>query len=99
MGNLWPDPSDADEDADESDGSADSKGDSSSSDVRDASKASEHQKHNKSQRCDEWCSKEMFVKVEANSTVLKNLSSWGMKCSWTYCGGCPACSDPSLEME
>merc|ERR1719291_1528737 len=64
-----------------------------------ASNLSGHMNHTETQRCDDWCDKEMFVKVEANSTVMKNLSSWGMKCSWAYCGGCSVCSDPSLEME
>merc|ERR1719221_985836 len=85
--------------ADKSDATVDSKDDSTGSDVRGASNVSGHAKHYKIQRCDDWCDKEMFVKVEANSTVMKNLSSWGMKCSWAYCGGCSVCSDPSLEME
>merc|ERR1719183_3348160 len=46
--------------------------------------------------CEDWCESEMFVKVEANTTSLKNLSSWAMKCSWAYCGGCTACSDPTV---
>jgi len=63
------------------------------------SKSSETHEDQNTKRCDDWCSKEMFVKVEANSTVMKNLSSWAMKCSWAYCGSCSACSDPSLKLE
>merc|ERR550532_3439842 len=90
--------SSVDEDVNESDASGDVEEDADTSDAKVASKSS-GKKHNTSERCDDWCGKEMFVKVEANSTVLKNLSSWGMKCSWAYCGGCSACSDPSLEVE
>jgi len=48
--------------------------------------------------CDDWCVDELFVKVEANATVLKNLSSWGMKCTWAHCASCSGCSDVSTLM-
>lgn len=48
--------------------------------------------------CLDWCGNEMFAKIEENSTVAKNLSSWEMKCSWYYCGDCSPCKDPSLRV-
>merc|ERR1712110_973215 len=45
--------------------------------------------------CDDWCAGDLFVKVESNLTVMKNLSSWAMKCTWTHCSSCSDCSDMS----
>jgi len=50
------------------------------------------------EKCAGWCSAELFTNIEANRSVMKNLTSWSMKCEWYHCSQCSACDGISQSV-